>query len=180
MSEFSIIVAVDEAGGIGRQEQLPWRLPGELKHFREVTVGTGQNAVIMGRTTWLSIPEKHRPLANRINIVMSRTQSAHAGAQTVQSFDEALLAAQKVRVQNVFVIGGASVYTAALGHPACATLYVTRVQGTHECDTFFPDIPSTFHLAKEGEPITEAGETYWYEEYRRHPKILEEIQNVIP
>ena len=80
---FSIIAAVDQSGGIGQGGKLPWNLKGDLKHFKEVTQGQGGpaklNAVIMGRTTWDSIPARFRPLAGRINEWMkSRTAAGRA------------------------------------------------------------------------------------------------------
>src|SRR5689334_4792565 len=72
---FSIIVAVDEQFGIGRNKLLPWNIPGDMKHFKEITTRSSegkQNFVIMGRKTWDSIPEKFRPLPGRVNCVLSR------------------------------------------------------------------------------------------------------------
>jgi dihydrofolate reductase len=75
MSRLTIIVAATKANGIGTNNSLPWRLPKELKYFSRVTsnaVDGQQNAVIMGRSTWESIPKKNRPLSNRYNIILSR------------------------------------------------------------------------------------------------------------
>lgn len=165
MKPFAIIVAIDEMGGIGRDGQLPWRLPGELRHFREVTVGQGNNAVIMGETTWLSLPDKFRPLPDRQNIILSNQGSSYPGATTVASFPEAF--SQATTAENIYVIGGASIYRQAIVLSDCQELFITRVQGEHQCDVFFPTIPSNFHLVEKSEPRTEENETYWFERYRR-------------
>jgi dihydrofolate reductase/thymidylate synthase len=74
MTSFSVIVAATQRGGIGLKGQLPWKsLPTDLKAFKKITSGTGQNAVIMGRKTWDSIPVQFRPLAGRISIILSRS-----------------------------------------------------------------------------------------------------------
>jgi dihydrofolate reductase len=157
MPKFSIIVAVDEAGGIGEKGELAWRIPGELKHFRAVTTGQGSNAVIMGKTTWFSIPEKFRPLPGRLNLVLSRRDKNFPGAQAAQSFNQGLQLAADC--QEIFVIGGATVYIEALEHPACEKLLITRVQGIHNCDTFLPALPAAFHLANRSEEIMEGEHT---------------------
>lgn len=75
MSRLTIIIAATKANGIGVNNNLPWRIPKEMKYFAQVTSNAAdgqQNAVIMGRKTWESIPKKHRPLSNRFNIVLSR------------------------------------------------------------------------------------------------------------
>jgi dihydrofolate reductase len=165
MVPFSIIVAIDEENGIGRHGQLSWHIPGELKHFRDLTIGGGHNAVIMGEVTWLSLPEKSRPLPHRDNIVLSQKKSSYAGAKIAGSFDEAFSLA--IEAENVFIIGGASVYKQAIALPNCKKLYITRVQGGHHCDVYFPPIPDTFKLIAKVEPITEGHETYWFEEFTR-------------
>ena len=79
---FQLVVAATRAMGIGLSGSMPWRLPGDMAYFKELTSTAGspklQNAVIMGRRTWESIPEKHRPLPGRINIVLSKS-AVHSG-----------------------------------------------------------------------------------------------------
>src|ERR1700733_8282193 len=95
MDMFDIVVACDINRGIGYNNTLPWRLSGDMKHFRNLTSTTSdpskQNAVIMGRKTWQSLPESNRPLPKRFNIVLSRQDLAvPAEARFAHSFDEAL------------------------------------------------------------------------------------------
>jgi dihydrofolate reductase len=165
MVPFSIIVAIDEENGIGRQGKLAWRIPGELQHFRDITVGGGNNAVIMGEVTWLSLPEKFRPLPQRNNIVLSQSKNTYAGAKSAGSFDEAFTLAADA--DKVFIIGGASVYKQAIALPNCQELFITRVKGGHNCDVFFPPIPADFTQISKGEPITEDQEIFWFEHYGR-------------
>ncbi|EQC25448.1 hypothetical protein, variant [Saprolegnia diclina VS20] len=147
MVELSMIVAVARAtNGIGIKGQLPWRLAGDLKRFRELTTSTAdatkQNAVVMGRKTWDSLPPKHRPLPGRVNVVLSRNPavraalSAQTGVLAAGDLDEALGALTDV--EHVFIIGGQSLYEEAAQHPRCTRAYITLVDGEYECDAFFP------------------------------------------
>lgn len=137
-----IVVAADEQNGIGRKRDLPWRLKNEMAYFRDRTTQTKdptkQNLVIMGRTTWESIPEKYRPLPGRKNVVLTREADYQApGAVAVTSLDQAFACADDT-IEQVYVIGGASVYEQAVARPELDGIYLTRVHGTFDCDTFFP------------------------------------------
>ncbi|KAL5019743.1 hypothetical protein ScPMuIL_002635 [Solemya velum] len=120
-----------------------------MNFFKKITTETEnpekKNAVIMGRKTYFSIPEKFRPLANRINIVLSRTLSeAQEGVMLAKSFQEALnLARSKEmseKVESIYVIGGSSVYQEALNYDGNCRVYLTRVLADFECDTFLPEL----------------------------------------
>lgn len=125
----SIIVAVAENGVIGRAGGLPWRLPADLRRFRERTMG---HPVIMGRRTWESIG---RPLPGRRNIVVTRTPGFRApGAEIAGSLEEALRLAGDT--DEIFVIGGAQLYAEAL--PRADRIYMTRVRAAPEGDAWFP------------------------------------------
>lgn len=146
MRSFTIVVAADDALGIGRAGALPWRLKEDMKHFRELTTGSGQedNLVIMGRKTWESIPEKFRPLPNRLNVVLTRTKnSTTPGSQfTMNRLNDAIA----YDAGHSFVIGGGEVYAEAIEHPACGEIVITKVGGVYDCDTFFPRYDDKFHL----------------------------------
>ncbi len=171
-SSFSIIVAVDAAGGIGKDGGIPWRLSPDMRYFKAVTLGPGAltNAVIMGRRTWDSIPLRFRPLPGRLNIVLSRTPDAldlPPGVRAAGSLDAALsLAAGHAQR---FVIGGGAVYAEALQRPDCRSLAVTRLAGDFECDTTFPPIPAAFTLAHETPPRDHDGLAYRFQRWVRHP-----------
>lgn len=143
------IVAADLDNGIGKDGDLPWHLPPDMKHFRELTTGDGRNAVIMGRKTWQSIPDKYRPLPDRRNIVLTRDDSFALpdGVLRAATFNEALRHA--FGCKYAFVIGGASVYEAAFNIPYCHAVHVTRVKTTFDCDTFLPALDN-FTLENEG------------------------------
>lgn len=142
--KFSIVVAVDRDLGIGKDNNLPWRLPGDLKFFKSLTsnaVAGKRNALIMGRKTWESLPPKSRPLPNRLNIVVSKQDSYELpdGCLLADSLEKALdLCAQDSSIEHIFVIGGAELYKAAIADPRLDRLYLTEVYGSFDCDKFFP------------------------------------------
>jgi len=130
----SLIAAVAQNGAIGKDNQLLWQLPEDLRYFRETTRG---KAVIMGRKTWESLPAAFRPLPGRRNIVVTRDRHYVAtGATVVHSLPEALTAAGDE--SETFVIGGAELYRQAL--PLAQRLYLTEVAQTCAGDVFFPEI----------------------------------------
>jgi dihydrofolate reductase len=126
----SLIVAMDARGIIGRQGELPWHLPADLKRFKSLTLG---HPVVMGRKTFESIG---RPLPGRTNIVISHDERYHApdGVIVVNSFDAAM--ARCAAEEEVFVIGGESIYRLALER--ADRLYVTRVHAAVDGDARFP------------------------------------------
>ncbi|KAH8835293.1 dihydrofolate reductase [Flagelloscypha sp. PMI_526] len=151
MSRLTFIVAATTSGGIGQNGQLPWRLPKEMKHFVRVTTFAPenmQNVVVMGRTTWESIPAKFRPLPNRFNIVVSRQhdydlQCPNTNARLAHSLDEAL---NSNDVHRTFIIGGSKIYNDTLSLASTSSAYVDRILLTRilspdfeECDVFLPD-----------------------------------------
>jgi dihydrofolate reductase len=173
--EFSIIVAADEARGIGRAGGLPWHLPGDMAYYKRVTSSARpghSNAVIMGRKTFESIPEKFRPLKDRINVVLSRSPAYAAhGVFCVASLDGALaLLARQENLADIFVGGGGELYREALAHPACARVLITRVQGRFDCDAFLAPFERDFVLTDREGPHRDAsgdGVPYTFETYAR-------------
>ncbi|MEM9490794.1 MAG: dihydrofolate reductase, partial [Myxococcota bacterium] len=150
---FDIVVAADSELGIGRAGTIPWRLPSDMAHFRELTrtVPPGApdgavNAVIMGRVTWESIPERFRPLRGRINVILSRraTVDRPDGVLHAPDLDRAVELLATRTVARVFVIGGAEVYAEVLARPECRTVYLTRVTGRFGCDRFLAALPGDF------------------------------------
>ena len=121
------VVAMDRNRLIGSQGQLPWRLPADLRRFREVTTPW---PVVMGRITWESIG---RPLPNRRNVVISRQSGFVAdGAEVVESIEEAL--ALCADSERTMIIGGAAIYAAAW--PSLTHLHLTQVHGEFDGDTW--------------------------------------------
>ena len=129
----AIIVAVAQNGVIGRDNDLPWKIPADMAHFKRVTMG---KPLLMGRKTYESIG---RPLPGRTNIVITRNSDFSApGIEVVPSFEEAVLRAQSVArtdgAEEVIVMGGAEVYRVSL--PAANRLYVTEVHAAIEGDAY--------------------------------------------
>lgn len=129
--EISLIWAMDKMGLIGKENQMPWHLPGELAYFRKVTTG---HPIIMGRKTFESIGSK--PLPNRTNVIMTRDRQFTApGCVVLHSVEEALA---HVADEPCFVIGGAQIYRAFL--PLADKLYVTHIDHAFEGDEYFPEV----------------------------------------
>ena len=132
MSKIYIVVAIGENFAIGKNNQLLWHMPADLKFFKQTTSG---HTVVMGRKTFASVG---KPLPNRRNIVITRdTDLKIEGAEVVNSLDEAL-EITKTEEKPVFIIGGAEIYRQAL--PKTETIYLTTIHHTFDADTFFPEI----------------------------------------
>jgi dihydrofolate reductase len=169
---FSIVVAADQANGIGRAGKLPWRLSAEMAHFKRLTTeapGGRRNAVIMGRKTFESILPKFRPLSDRFNMVLSREPSYRPqGAFVVSSLDQALHELAKLEtLGQVFCIGGGELYAAALQHPRCVRVHLTRVHAKFDCDTRLADLGADFRRVSEDGPKVEGEVSYTFEVYER-------------
>jgi len=159
----AVIVAKSRNHVIGRDGQLPWHLPTDLKRFKALTTG---HTVVMGRRTFDSLPPKVRPLPGRHNIVLSRDPSYAAAAEvTVKAtLEEAIAAAPGDR--DCFVIGGAEAYGAALA--IADRLYITDVEADVDGDVHFPLVPEDqWHVVEESEPLVEGEHQYRFRTYER-------------
>lgn len=174
--KFSIIAAIDEDFGIGKEGRLPWKLKADMQYFKALTTETRQaglrNAVIMGRVTWESLPERFRPLPDRLNVVVSNTAdfSLPPGVQKVPGIDAALNLLQSEyseTINNVYVIGGAKLYQAAIKHPQCWRIYLTRIRQRFNCDAFFPKDLSSFRKISASPEKEEEGRIFCFEIYDR-------------
>jgi len=171
---FSIIVATDQKRGIGKNQDLPWHLSKEMAYFAKITTETDgpdqRNAVIMGRTTFFSIPEKFRPLKNRLNIVITSYPElipSHELVLTATSLDSALELAKTAASNQVFVIGGATLYRSAVSHPDCDTLLITEIEADFGCDAFFPAIPNSYMVRDQSSLQVEGEIPYRFTTYAR-------------
>lgn len=156
------IVAVAHGFAIGYKGDLLIRISTDLKRFREMTTG---HTVVMGYNTLLSLPGG-RPLKNRRNIVLYPEDIEIEGAETVKSIPELIELVKDV--EDVFVIGGGSVYRQLL--PYCDTAYVTKIDKSFEADTFFPDLDLSDEWEAaviEPEMINDDGTPYRYVTYKR-------------
>lgn len=144
------VVAMDRNRVIGRDGDLPWRLPSDLKHFKRVTLG---KPCLMGRKTWESLPF---PLPGRPNLVLTRNAGYAANGAEVFSDMKAMVGkgyelAGALGVDEIMLIGGAQLYGTLL--PDCDRLYVTRVDAEVDGDAVFPEIdPAVWHLTREDWP----------------------------
>ncbi len=128
----SLIVAMDRKGGIGIRNAMPWKIPGELKQFKALTLN---HSVVMGRKTYESIGH---PLVQRTNYVVTTNPLWKVdGVTTIHDFKE-FLKRHASSSETVFVIGGAQVFEAAL--PYVSTMFISLVEGDYVCDTFFPEL----------------------------------------
>jgi len=133
--EIALIAAVARNGVIGRDGALPWHLPGDLRHFRALTLG---HRVVMGRRTWESLG---RPLPGRDNVVVSRSPrpaTSDSNVRWAASLPDALAlpSAPSGSLSPVFVIGGAALYAEAL--PQASALFLTEIDAEFEGDVYFP------------------------------------------
>ena len=183
---FQLLVAATKQLGIGKDGKLPWKLAGDMAYFKELTMKTSdsskQNAVIMGRNTWQSIPAKFRPLKDRINVVLSRQHNDENNSGIANSIQQgqpvkdvltcgslqsamSLLTGPELgsRVEHIFVIGGGQVYKEAIAAPECAVIHFTLVESDFDCDTHFPPIdPQQFSLWSAAAPRTDQGVRYQF------------------
>ena len=156
-----LVAAVAQNGVIGRDGGMPWHLPGDLRHFKRTTFG---KPVIMGRRSFDSIGRK--PLPGRANIVLTRDKNFRADGVTVATtLDEALQAAAreaaKLNAEEIAVIGGSTLYEAAL--PRADRLYLTEVHASPDGDVYFPafDRAAWTEISRDG-PKREPGEPFDY------------------
>ncbi|MES2203175.1 MAG: dihydrofolate reductase [Patescibacteria group bacterium] len=135
----SIVVAIGKNRELGKNGQLLWHIPEDMKRFKTLTMG---HPVIMGRKTFESIPPKFRPLPGRTNIVLSRTTLANPGVIVVGSLEDALVKAKELDTEEVHIGGGAEIYKQAL--PFVDRLYLTLIDAEADADTYFPEYEKEF------------------------------------
>ena len=140
----SLIVAVSENKVIGKDNDLVWHLPNDMKFFKDVTKG---HFVIMGRRNYESIPHKYRPLQNRTNVIVTRQDNYKAkGCLIVNSVEEAIELAQKAGDKESFIIGGGQIYKHAIVKNLVNRIYLTRVHTEIDGDTYFDDLDDSWKM----------------------------------
>jgi dihydrofolate reductase len=154
--KLSIIVAVAESGVIGRDNDLPWYLPADLKRFKQLTMG---HHLLMGRKTFEAIG---RALPGRTTVVITRGDpTLPEGVQRAGSLEEALAKAAAAGEDEAFVAGGAQIYTLAL--PRADRLYLTKIHAAIEGDTRLPELTeSEWHLLSQEDHEPEGKNEYSY------------------
>lgn len=153
------IVCASENWGIGRDDRLLFHLPTDLKRFKALTLG---KTVVLGSRTLATFPEG-KPLRDRRNIVLTRSEAPIEGAELAHSVEEVLALAGP----DAMVVGGASVYALLLPH--CDRVLVTRVAAAPEADSFFPNLDThpDWRVESESGPMEENGLTFRYVDYVR-------------
>jgi dihydrofolate reductase len=156
----AIVVAHSANRVIGRNGTLPWRLPSDLRRFRELTSG---HTVLMGRRTYESLPDAFRPLPDRRNLVLSGDPGYRAeGAEVFASLADALAACDG----DCFVVGGEVTYRDAL--PLCERLYTTEIDAEIDGDAFFPELdPAQWRCIDDGGPLSDNGLGFRFRTYER-------------
>ena len=160
------IVHADRKWGIGKNNDMMFSLPKDMKFFRETTMG---HTVVMGGNTLRSFPNQ-KPLKNRVNIVLSRGQ-VRDDCIIVRSYDELKAEMKKRENEDIYVIGGGEVYKALL--PYCDGAWVTKVDADGGAEVFFPNLDETdgFVCVDESEPIEDNGLIIRFTRYENTKKI---------
>tara|TARA_E500000331_G_scaffold356906_1_gene416723 strand:- start:4423 stop:5826 length:1404 start_codon:yes stop_codon:yes gene_type:complete len=179
MSRLNCIFACTSNGGIGINGDIPWIIPEDLSYFRKITIGNGNNAVVMGKNTWNSIPEKYRPLSNRFNIVITRDKFDKEKSRDYPDdivlcgcLDEAIHFVDNLSyIEDIFVIGGQELYYQSFYHARLYRIYKTLVDTNKSIkyDTFVPtNIPSEFFLKDISELKTYGSYKYQFQTFVKH------------
>jgi dihydrofolate reductase len=161
----AIVVAHSSNRVIGRDGGLPWKLPSDLRRFRELTSG---HTVVMGRRTYESLPDAYRPLPDRRNLVLSSDPGYRPeGAEVFGALEDALLACE----DECFVIGGEIAYREAL--PRCERVYATEIEVELDGDAFFPEMSgSQWRRVERGERLLENDLPFTFNTYERAGSAL--------
>lgn len=159
----NIIVATTTNFVIGKDNDIPWNLPTDMKHFKDVTSG---HKVVMGRKCWESIPEKFRPLPNRKNYVLTRNHDYVAKGATVIHDFGAIIEKYKSSDEQLFVIGGADLYKEAFKY--ADTLFFTQIYGKVEGDVYLEGLVlKEWELVDAGKILEENGLKFRIEVYTK-------------
>lgn len=166
----NIIAAVDNNWAIGSKNELLIRIPNDHKHFREETTG---KVVVLGRKTLETFPQG-LPLKNRTNIILSsRLDYQVKDAVVVHSIDELLEELKKYRDEDIYIIGGESVYRQML--PYCNVAHITKIDHEYEADAYFPDLDrdDEWEITADSDEQTYFDIAYQFVKYERKNHILE-------
>jgi dihydrofolate reductase len=145
MSRIALIVAMDRHRGIGKNNDLMWNLPEDMQFFKRMTK---DQIVVMGRKNYDSIPERFRPLPNRLNCVLTQSKDFIAPDCLVFHELSTCIAHFHGDARQIFIIGGGEIYRLAMETLSIDDMYITEVDGEFGADTFFPEFDaSPWHVA---------------------------------
>ena len=165
----NLIVAVDSNWAIGNQDKLLITIPNDHKHFREETIG---KVVVLGRKTLQTFPQG-LPLKKRTNIILSRDpEYTVKDATVVHSLEELLEELRQYASEDVYVIGGESVYRQLL--PYCDTAHVTKIDHAYQADTYFPNLDQDpdWQITADSDELTYFDIPYQFLKYERKSKVI--------
>lgn len=168
----NLIVAVDSNWAIGNQDKLLITIPNDHKHFREETTG---KVVVLGRKTLQTFPQG-LPLKKRTNIILSRdSEYTVKDATVVHSLEELLEELKQYESEDVYVIGGESVYRQLL--PYCDTAHVTKIDHAYQADTYFPNLDQDpdWEITADSDELTYFDIPYRFVQYERKSKNKADI-----
>ena len=159
----NVAVAITGNGGIGLKGGLPWpHLKADMALFSKRTTGAGRNAVLMGKNTWLSIPERRRPLKNRTNIIISSSLPESSCCHVVSSTNHAIAFCESAKYDELWIIGGSRIYNEFLEehYDKINRVYITYVctngdKPSYECDTFIHIPPDSYLIEEKEYNLTE-------------------------
>lgn len=166
MARINIIVASTENGVIGNNNDLPWYLPTDLKSFKSITEN---HIVVMGRKCWESIPDKFKPLTNRLNIVLSREVGYKAKGALVYNNINSVINDYRLNDKDIFIIGGGQIYKESFG--LADTLYLTEIKGDVKGDVFLKGYnKDDWRLVNKSNIISENGFEFTFNKYKSKVK----------
>lgn len=161
--KFTLIAAVSDNNVIGFKDKVPWRIKEDMVRFKELTTG---HPVIMGRKTYMSIPEKFRPLPDRKNIILSKTLESFDGIYVAKKVIDAIRLTEQ---KESYIIGGGEIYKTFL--PLVNKIELTKVHMNCEGDTFFPAINwGEWELVNEEKKVNDAGLSFSFLTYEKTSK----------
>lgn len=167
-----MILAVDDKNWIGKNSDLAWRLKSDMKYFKDITTAVKDenktNAVIMGRKTWDSIPEKFRPLPGRKNVIITRNINPELSELQFSSLEASIDSLQKdSTIESIFIIGWAQIYNDVIKKKLLDKVYITKVFWDFSCDVFFNGLDDNFSLKTASERFEENGISFCFEVYTK-------------
>jgi dihydrofolate reductase len=160
----SIIAAVDQNRGIGKDNKMPWHIAEDLVKLKKLTLG---HTVVLGRNSYESMvwyyDKSGRPMPGKMYIVVTRNQDykpQRENAMAVQSVEQAIDKAKNIEQEEVFIIGGAQIFNEALGKNLVNRLYITVVEGDYDVDTYFPDYSLFSKIIFEEKQVSKTGQRF--------------------
>ena len=136
-----LIVAFSKNLGIGYKNKIPWNLKNDLKYFKKLTIGKGNNAVVMGKNTWKSLPIKSLP--KRENLILSKKEKGENIFSNVDCLEKYC---KEKQFDDIWVIGGEKIYKEFINNNKVKYIYTTEIDEEFKCDTFFPKLNDEYEL----------------------------------